>query len=126
MDAVHKSIVGQLRKDRRVLRVADNQFLWFSPDVHPDDGLAPVERTRQILRSTRFVHNEQTIAVTVQAAVVAVSSWEESPGLIQRLVGTLQYVYEKGEEPTCVDVGHGPEFVEPTKLDLQEIECLLA
>jgi hypothetical protein len=125
LSAVQASITRQLRKDRRVLRITDNQFVWFSPDVHPDDGLAPVERTRQILCQTRFMHNGDALAVTVQAALVAVSPWEDPPALIQRVARTLQYALEKGDGPTCVDRGHGPEFVQPAKLDLDEVECVL-
>ncbi len=44
INAVHGKITSQLRKDRRVLRTAENHFLWFSADVHPDDGLLPVGR----------------------------------------------------------------------------------
>jgi hypothetical protein len=125
MNAASASIVGQLRKDRRVLRIADDQFLWFSPDVSPDEGLAPVERTRQILHNTRFMHEGSALAVSIQAAVVAVSDQDRPPALIQRLQRTLQYSRERGEGPTCMDVGDGPGFVQPLKLDLDEVECVL-
>jgi hypothetical protein len=125
MKAVHASIAGQLRKDRRVLRIADNQFLWFSADMQPDEGLAPVERTRQILHNTRFLHDGNALAVSVQAAIVVVSAEDSPAELIQRLQRTLQYALEKGEGSTCIDVGYGPGFVQPPKLDLDEIECVL-
>ncbi len=125
-NALHTSIAGQLRKDRRVLQMADHLFLWFSPDVHPDEGLAPVERTRQILSSTRFLYDGNPLDISVQAAIVAVSVHDRPADLIERLRRTLQYAWEKGECATCVDVGHGPGFVQSPRLDLDEIECVLS
>ena len=68
MNAVHGKITSQLRKDRRVLRTAENHFLWFSADVHPDDGLLPVGRIRQIIDKTRFVHQGTPLAIEAHAA----------------------------------------------------------
>jgi hypothetical protein len=125
MRAVHARIAGQLRKDRRVLRVADNQFVWFSGDVHPDEGLMPVERIRQQLGKTRFLRADNVIAIAVQAAVLAVSARDNPSELIRRIQETLQYALERAEGPTCIDVGRGPGFVQPTRLDLDETECVL-
>jgi len=126
MKAVQTSITGQLRKDRRVLRVADDQCMWFLPDVSTADALAPVERTRQMLRKTRFVFEEQTLDVAVQSAVVAVSAADDPPLLIQRLQQTLHFALERGENATCTDTGQGPTVVPGPDLDLEEIECVVA
>ena len=123
--AVQARIVGQVRKDRRVLRIADNQLIWFSNDVHPDEGLMPVERIRQLLGQTRFRHEDTVIEIAVQAAVVAVSVQDNPAEVIRRIQATLQYALEKAESSTCVDVGHGPGFVQPTRLELDETECVL-
>ena len=48
-NAGFQRIKSQVRKDRRVLRTAPDQFVWFSADVVPDDALMPVERIRQML-----------------------------------------------------------------------------
>ena len=110
-----------------MLRIADNQFIWFSADVPPDEGLMPVERIRQILSKTRFLHAGNAMAVPQSKR-----PWSPCPPRIDpsdvdstHPGDTLQYALEKGEGPTCVDVGRGPGFVQPPKLDLDETECVL-
>jgi hypothetical protein len=125
MRALHTKIAGQLRKDRRVLRIADNQFVWFSADVDPADGLMPVERIRQLLDKTRFLHEDNAVAIAVQAAVVAAFAQDSPSDLIRRIQEALQFALEKGEASTCLDAGQGPSFVPPARLDLDETECVL-
>ena len=125
LKAVQARISGQLRKDRRVLRIADHQLVWFSGDVSPDEGIMPVERIRQLLGKTRFLHEGHAVAIGVQAAVVAVSVADRPAELIRRMQATWQYALEKADEATCVDVGRGPEFVQPAPLDLDEIDCAI-
>lgn len=123
LKAVQARISGQLRKDRCVLRIADYQLVWFSDDVSPDDGVMPVERIRQLLGKTRFLYEGHAVAIGVQAAVVAVSMADHPAELIRRIQATWQYALEKANEATCIDVGRGPEFVQPVPLDLDEIDC---
>jgi hypothetical protein len=126
MNAVYGKITSQLRKDRRVLRTAENHFLWFSADVHPDDGLLPVGRIRQIIDKTRFVHQGIPLAVEAHAAVVAVKLHENAADLIRRVQTLLKSAQDKGGRSMCVDVGDGPAFVAPARLDIDESELVLA
>ncbi len=126
MNAVYGKITSQLRKDRRVLRTAENHFLWFSADVHPDDGLLPVGRIRQIIDKTRFVHQGIPLAIEAHAAVVAVKLHENAADLIRRVQTTLKSAQDKGGRSMCVDVGDGPAFVAPARLDIDESELVLA
>jgi hypothetical protein len=126
INAVHGKITSQLRKDRRVLRTAENHFLWFSADVHPDDGLLPVGRIRQMIDKTRFVHEGTPLAVEAHAVVVAVKRHETAADLIRRAQATLKFAQDKGGRSMCVDVGDGPAFVAPARLDIDESELVLA
>lgn len=126
LNAVCGKITNQLRKDRRVLRSDDNHFLWFSPDVHPDDGLMPVGRIRQIIDKTRFLYEGAPLTVETHAAVVAVTLQDHAEDLIRRVQGTLKYAQQKGGRSMCVDFGDGPAFVEPLRLDIDESEFVLA
>ncbi|MHB8861510.1 MAG: hypothetical protein ACYC6N_03835 [Pirellulaceae bacterium] len=126
MKAVLAKITTQLRKDRRVLQIADNLFLWFSADVQPDDGLLPVGRIRQILDKTRFLHEDTALTVEAHAAVLAVTLHDNAADLIERLQTTLKFAQEKAGQSLCIDVGDGPAFVEPLLLDVDQTEVVLA
>ncbi|MHB8957981.1 MAG: hypothetical protein ACYC4U_34060 [Pirellulaceae bacterium] len=126
MKAVLAKITTQLRKDRRVLRIADDLFLWFSADVQPDDGLLPVGRIRQILDKTRFLHEDTALTVEAHAAVLAVTLHDNAADLIERLQTTLKFAQEKAGQSLCIDVGDGPAFVEPLLLDVDQTEVVLA
>ncbi len=125
-ESVRARIVRQLRQDRRVLQVAAHQFLWFSPGTHPDDGLRPVERIRQMVDSTQFRYGEQMVPAGVFAAVLAVAEGDTPEGLIARLGRALASARESGVRTTHVDRGDGPRPAEPLRLEIAPSECILA
>lgn len=124
-DAVYKRIKAQVRKDRRVLRISNSQFAWFSSDVPPDDALMPVERIRQMLAKTQFSHQGNPIVATIVAGVVIGLPEDDADGLLKRLDAALQYVREKREHATCLDTGDGPAGVEAYAVEVEESECEL-
>lgn len=124
--SVRAKIVRQLRKDRRVLCLADHQFIWFSPDAHPDDALRPVERIRQLFDKTRFRHGDMVVTATVYAAIAAATDVDTPQELIQRLERVLAFSRETGVGATYVDRGDGPRPAEPLRLEIEPSECILA
>ncbi|MFW6169592.1 MAG: hypothetical protein ACODAD_03815 [Planctomycetota bacterium] len=124
-DAVHKRIRRQVRRDRRVLGIDDNQFAWFSTDVPPEDALMPAERIRQTLMKTQFKHQGVPVHITVGAAVVAGLPEDTPEGLLQRLHKSLQYVLEKAADAPCLDTGDGPREITPRPVEVREAECEL-
>ncbi len=124
--SVRVKVIGQLRKDRRVLRIADQQFIWFSPDAHVDDVLRPVERIRQLFEKTRFRHGDAVVTATVYAAIVAATDGDLPQELLQRLDRALALAREAGVSATCVDRGDGPLPAEPQRLEIEPCECVLA
>jgi PleD family two-component response regulator len=126
MNAVLAKITGQLRKDRHVLRTDDHHFVWFSPDIHSDDGLMPVGRIRQIIDKTRFLHQGTPLAIETHAVVMAVTPHDKAADLILRVQTSLKYAQEHGGRSMCVDLGEGPTFVQPLRLDIDASECVLA
>ncbi len=101
-------IKSQVRKDRRVLRIGSDQFVWFSSDVPPDDALMPVERIRQILTKTRFPAPEPAVAISVWGGVAIGLEGDDAPGLLTRLHDTLHYAVQQGADASCLDGGQGP------------------
>jgi hypothetical protein len=124
-DAVYKCIKKQIRKDRRLLRIGHDQFAWLSSDVPPEDAVLPVERIRQLLANTRFHHQQETLDLSIFGGIVATTSSDEGATLLQRLNIALTYAVEKGEHPTCLDTGAGPEGVAPYDVEVEESECEL-
>jgi len=122
-NAIREHIRAQLRKDRRLLKISDNQFAWFSPDVSPDDALMPVERIRQMLNKTRFRRRGTALRMTVVAALVIARKTDDATELLARLGASLQYALSKPEQTTCLDTGQGPESVEAIPVEIEEGEC---
>lgn len=124
-EAVYKQIRRQVRRDRRLLKLAPNQFAWFSADVSPEDALMPAERIRQTLDKTQFQHQGQSINLNVVVGIVAGVPDDTGDGLLQRLSSSLQYVLEKPDQTTCLDTGEGPREVAPHPVEVPESECEL-
>ncbi len=123
---IRTRISRQLRKDRRVLEVAANQFAWFSCDVAPGDALMPIERIRQMLCKTRFHCHGDIIHLTITAGVVTGSGVSDAADLIKRLQAAMASAREQGDSPTYLDKGQGPKPVTPFTLEVEETECDLA
>jgi hypothetical protein len=125
-ESVRARIIRQLRKDRRLLRGAEHQFIWFSPDAHPDDALRPVERIRQMFDSTRFRYGDTVVSASVRSAIVAATTADTPQELMARLDRALACARETGVNATYVDRGDGPRPVEPTRHEIAPSECILA
>jgi predicted protein tyrosine phosphatase len=71
------------------------------------------------------VHEGTSLAVEAHAVVVAVKRHETAADLIRRVQATLKFAQDKGGRSMCVDVGDGPAFVAPARLDIDESELVL-
>lgn len=120
MSAVLERLTGQLRRDRRVVRIAADRLAWLSPDVDPEDAVMPLDRIRQLLTATRFTSGPRTIPLRVSAAVVAVQVDDNGPALLSRLEQSLQFAAQRCEPPLARDLGDGPEAAEAWELELDE------
>jgi hypothetical protein len=125
MDAICGKITAQLRKDRRVLRPQDSQFVWFAADTNPDDGLLPLSRIRQLLEKTRFLIAGAPVVVETAAALMSVTTTDNPAGLLKRMQQTLAYAQEKGNGSLCVELGDGPNLVEPVRMDVDASDCVV-
>ena len=125
MDAVHAKISGQLRKDRRVIRLEPDQFAWFSEDMHPEDACMPAERIRQMISQTRFENDGTTIHVEVHAAVAAGTDSDQATDLIGRLQDAMKHGLEKTASQTCLDLGQGPDSVDLPEFEIEDSVCKL-
>jgi hypothetical protein len=123
--AVESRVAGQLRRDRRVLHIAERQFAWFSDDVEPDDAMMPLNRIRQLLETTRFTVGTAAIHLRVAAAVVAGTDRDSGHALLARLQSSLQFAAQQCAQQTARDIGSGPEPMETPALDLDESVCAL-
>lgn len=124
-ESVAAKIVRQLRRDRRVVRAAAHRFVWLSSDTHPDDGLRPVERIRQMLDSTQFRHGDRPVPVRVLAAIVAVLEKDSPEELLARLDRALVCAREGGAKAAYIDRGDGPQPGESQRLEVAPSECIL-
>jgi hypothetical protein len=125
-ETIHARIKGQVRRDRRVLRIEPGCFVWFSPDVLPDDALMPVERIRQLLDHTRFLDHGEAVRLSIVAGVVQALAEDDSESLLDRLRSAWHLAQQEGAYPTALDTGSGPNGVKPYAIEVEETDCELS
>lgn len=125
-ETIHARIKGQVRRDRRVLKIEPFCFVWFSPDVLPDDALMPVERIRQFLEHTRFLDHGEPVRLSIVAAVVQTLAEDDSESLLNRLRSAWHLARQEGAYPTSLDMGSGPNGVKPYAIEVEQTDCELS
>ncbi len=118
LKAIGETVTSQLRRDRRVLQFAENEFFWFTEDVSAEDALLPAKRIRHILAHTTFEYHGATFEITPTVAVVVVRHDDDAASILDRLRATHARAVQNADAPVAWDLGGGPENVEPIEIDL--------
>lgn len=117
--AIDQTISSQLRRDRCVLRFAENEFVWFTEDVSAEDAFFPAERIRHILENTTFEYQGDMLRVAVHTAVVTVSFDDRADMVLERLRATEKFATQRDGAPIAWDLGNGPQEAEPIEIGIE-------
>ncbi len=118
--AIREVITGILRRDRKVLMFANQEFIWFSNDTSAEDAIAPTERIRQRVTHTRFDCADQTIEVSVATGIVTIRPDDSPTTIVERLRTVVAAAQQHGYSTTVVDSGRGPAPTEPLELGIEQ------
>lgn len=125
LDAVRKTIVGQVRRDRQIVSPSEDRFVWFLDDVEPEDAVMPVERIRQVIEKTAYRYQEQPLDVAVQTMVVIAQPDDTARQLLNRLEASLQFALRDSDAGVVIDLGDGPIRRGSLEMEIPESELVL-
>lgn len=117
--AVRQTIASQLRRDRRIVQPAANEFAWFSNDISVEDALLPAQRIRHMLAHTDYENQGSCFHIAVSLAVVSVMTTDDALAVIDRLRATADYAQEHTDARAAQDIGTGPDSVDAVEIDVE-------
>lgn len=107
-------------------RFAGNRFLAVLLDAGPRAALKSIERIRQTVEKTTFLHEDRTIKITVGAAITEVKPDDgEYIAVLERLEKTMKTVKENGPNRAFLCDGHTPEPVESPNFGVEADEIVI-
>jgi diguanylate cyclase (GGDEF)-like protein len=123
--------IGQILKsgfgeENLLARYAGNRFLAVLLDVGPRAAVKSIERMRQTVEKTTFLHENQKIKITVGAAIAEVKpDDDEYIAVLDRLEKTMKTVKESGPNRAFLHDGSHPESVASPNLGAEGIEIVI-
>lgn len=110
-------LVAELVKRDRgydvVSRFSGQQLLIFFGDTGPREATSSMERIRQTLRQTTFVHEGDEFELTVSAGVTEIKPNDTASQLFARAQTSLRAAKKNGRNLTVLDEGAGPQLITP-------------
>jgi diguanylate cyclase (GGDEF)-like protein len=107
-------------------RFSGHQFLAVLLDVGPRAALKTVERIRQIIEKTTFLHEAEKIKITVGGAITEIKPDDEDfMAVLDRLEKTMKTVKESGPNRTFLNDGPGAEPVESPNFGAEANEIVI-
>lgn len=126
LNALHDTVVSQVRKDRQVVTPSEDRFVWFLDDMEAEDALIPVERIRQMIEKTAFHREGQPIDVALRVMIVTAQSDDAPRQLLNRLEAAFEFSQQCATKGIVLDLGEGPSMRSPLEMEIQETELALA
>jgi diguanylate cyclase (GGDEF)-like protein len=118
LQATSDLIARSLRAGDLATRYSGAKFLVMLPDTSVEDSTSTVERLRQTIAASQFVHDEQPIVVTVSCAVAEAEPSDTLFTMLDRVELTLQESRRYGSNCTYVFEQDHASPVTPPSFDL--------
>jgi len=120
LDAIWKLVRGEKRHGATASQVAPQRFalLFSNPDAQRAANI--VERLRQTIAKTHFVHGEHETRVSVSCGLSGPTHGDEMEGLIARARAALEEAKRYGRDRTFLHRGDFPAPVVPPTLSIED------
>lgn len=113
------STIRKTRGFDRLGRVTGQRLMFFLGDTGPRGATSAIERLRQVLAATTFVHQGLEYDMTVSCAVAEVLPTDSTDDVFRRLDATLLTARQQGPNRTALDEGTGPSAVTPPTFEVR-------
>ncbi len=119
IEACGRMIDKAMRKNRGYdvsARFDGQRFLLFYGDTGPRNATSAVERTRQTIEQTMFIHRGTEIEFTISCGVTEVDANDSTEEVFRRANRATQAAQAAGRNRTFLDEGDGPQPIEAPDL----------
>lgn len=117
-----------LRKDRGfdvACRLSGQCFVAFLGDTGPRNGTSAIERIRQTVEASSFIHADEEIKVTISCGVIEIQPDDTSASMIKRVKMATREAKKAGRNQSYLFDGESPTKVEPPEFSVKPREIRL-